>query len=147
MNVLSRKLSFPGQIEKFSESNTPDRMTQKEIAQHFLMLCAKGESRQAFQLYAGQDFKHHNPFFKGDAQSLMTAMEKEAIRNPTKIFDIQRTIEEEDLVVVHSHIRENATVAGVAVIHIFRFHADKIEELWDIGQAVPNGMINENGIF
>lgn len=122
-------------------------MTQTDIARHFLMLCAKGKSREAFGLYVGQDFKHHNPYFKGNAESLLTAMEAEAKRNPTKLFDIQRALEENDLVAMYSHIRENQTDAGVAVVHIFRFTEGKIVEMWDVGQAVPKQMINENGMF
>ncbi|HET6557763.1 MAG TPA: nuclear transport factor 2 family protein [Prolixibacteraceae bacterium] len=122
-------------------------MTQKEIAQHFLMLCAKGQSQEAFDLYAGKDFKHHNSYFRGDAQTLIRAMEEEAKRNPTKIFDVHRALEDEDLVAVHSHIRQDANDLGVAVIHIFRFSEGRIAELWDVGQAVPADIINENGML
>lgn len=122
-------------------------MTQKQIAQHFLMLCAKGKSPEAFDQYVAKDFIHHNPYFQGDAQSLMKAMEEEAARNPTKIFDIQRALEDGDLVAVHSHIRQNSNDLGVAVIHVFRFSDGQIAELWDIGQAVPADRINENGMF
>lgn len=122
-------------------------MTNKEIAGHYLSLCAKGLSRQAFELYAAQDFKHHNPYFKGDPESLIIAMEEEAKRNPTKIFEIQRAIEEGNLVAVHSHIREQADDPGVAVVHLFSFNAGKIAELWDIAQVVPDQVINENGMF
>ena len=122
-------------------------MIQKDIARHFLMLCAKGKSREAFGLYVGQHFKHHNPYFKGDAESLMIAMEAEAERNPTKLFEVQRALEESDLVAVHSSIRENQEDLGVAVVHILRFTEGKIVEMWDIGQAVPKQMINENGMF
>ena len=122
-------------------------MTQKEIAQHFLSLCAKGESRKAFELYAAKNLKHHNPYFKGDADALMIAMEEDDKRNPGKLFEIQRAIADGDLVAVHSHIRENADEPGMAVVHILRFDKDKIIEFWDIAQAVPEEKINENGMF
>jgi predicted SnoaL-like aldol condensation-catalyzing enzyme len=122
-------------------------MNKKEIAKDFLTLCAKGESRQAFELYATKNLRHHNPYFKGDADSLMIAMEDEGKRNPTKIFDIHRAIEDGDLVAVHSHIRENAQDQGLAVVHILRFEADKVVEFWDIAQAVPEEKINENEMF
>ena len=111
------------------------------------MLCARGQSREAFNLYAGKDFIHHNPFFKGDAESLMMAMEQEAIRNPTKLFEVQRVLEDNDRVAVHSHIRENQEDAGAAVVHILRFAEGKIAEMWDVCQAVPDDKINENGMF
>jgi predicted SnoaL-like aldol condensation-catalyzing enzyme len=122
-------------------------MTKKEKAQDFLRLASKGQSREAFQLYVGENFKHHNVYFKGDGLTLMTAMEEAAKKNPDKIFEIQRALEDENLVAVHSHVRQTPNDLGVAVIHIFRFDQDKIVELWDFGQAVPADTVNENGMF
>lgn len=122
-------------------------MTCKEIAQQFLTLCAKGESRLAFELYAAKEMKHHNPWFKGEADTLMIAMEEEGIRNPTKLFEIQRSLEDNELVAVHSHLRENPSDAGMAVVHILRFEENRIVEFWDIAQPVPQELINENSMF
>ncbi len=58
--------------------------TKKEIALDFLRLAAKGDSREAFKLYVANDFKHHNAYFKGDAETLMLAMEESAKINPNK---------------------------------------------------------------
>ena len=122
-------------------------MTNKEIAQDFLKLSAKGHSKQAFQLYVGEKFKHHNVYFKGDGHTLMTAMEENARKNPDMIFEIQRALEDGNLVAVHSHIRQSPHDPGAAVIHILQFVDNKIVELWDFGQAVPEQMVNENGMF
>ena len=121
--------------------------TKKESAQHFLNLAAEGKSREAFKLYVGKDFKHHNVYFKGDANTLMIAIEEDAKMNPDKIFEIQRTLEDGDLVAVHSRFRQNPNATDYAVMHIFRFENDKIVELWDFAQAAPAEMINENGMF
>ena len=32
-------------------------------------------------------------------------------------------------------------------MHIMQFEGDKILELWDFGQAVPEILVNENGMF
>lgn len=122
-------------------------MTKKEIAQDFLKLASKGQSRRAFELYVSDNFKHHNVWFKGDGQTLMTAMEENARKTPDKVFEIQRALEDENLVAVHSRVRQTPNDLGAAVIHIFRFDNDRIIELWDFGQAVPAEMVNENGMF
>lgn len=122
-------------------------MTKKEIVTHFLHLSAKGQSREAFELYVAPDFIHHNAYFKGDRNTLMLAMEENAIQNPNKIFEIQRILEDEHLVAVHSRIQLQQNNLELAVMHIFRFQCNKIVELWDFGQPVPNDMINENGMF
>ncbi|KIQ24879.1 polyketide cyclase [Flavobacterium sp. MEB061] len=122
-------------------------MTKKYIAREFLKLAAKGHSHEAFRLYVGKNFKHHNAYFKGNADTLMLAMEESARTNPNKIFTIHHILRDENLVAVHSHVKQNSSDLGAAVVHIFRFESDKIVELWDLGQPIPKETINENGMF
>ncbi|HTN19443.1 MAG TPA: nuclear transport factor 2 family protein [Pelobium sp.] len=122
-------------------------MTKKEIAQAFLVLASKGKSKQAFELYVDDNFKHHNAYFKGDRHTLMNAMEENATKNPNKTFEIQRALEDGDLVAVHSRVKFTQGGTDLAVIHIFKFDQDKIVELWDFGQPVPSDIVNENGMF
>lgn len=122
-------------------------LTIKERAVSFLELVASGNVREAYENYAGPDFRHHNPYFPGDADSLMSAMEENAAGNPDKILEVKRAIQEGDTVAVHSHVRQNPEDLGGAVVHIFRFRDDRIVELWDVGQAIPEDSPNENGVF
>lgn len=48
---------------------------------------------------------------------------------------------------VHSLVKQNPEDLGRAVVHIFRFQDNKIVELWDIGQPIPEDSPNENGMF
>ncbi len=123
------------------------KKTLKESAVHFLNLTASGQSREAFRLYASENFKHHNAYFKGDGETLMLAMEENAKQHPNKVFEVQRALEDGDMVAVHSKVVMDMFPLGLAVMHIFRFHNGRIEELWDFGQAVPENMVNENGMF
>ncbi|NRS49127.1 nuclear transport factor 2 family protein [Brevibacillus sp. HB2.2] len=123
------------------------KTSSKENAVSFLQLVASGNVREAYQRYAGPNFRHHNPFFRGDAHSLMLAMEENAAKNPHKILEVKRAIEEGDIVAVHSHVKQNQEDLGGAVVHIFRFHNDQIVELWDVGQPIPADSPNENGMF
>ncbi|MFN0276058.1 MAG: ester cyclase [Chitinophagales bacterium] len=123
------------------------RSTLKDISIDFLQLTAVGKSFEAFQVYASENFIHHNPFFAGDANSLASAMEENAKQNPDKVFEIKRILEDGDFIAVYSHIRQNPAESGFAVMHILRFEDSKIAELWDIGQAVPERMVNEHGMF
>ncbi|AST94244.1 MULTISPECIES: nuclear transport factor 2 family protein [Sutcliffiella] len=121
--------------------------TKKEKAVSFLQLVASGEVREAYRKYIGPNFRHHNPFFRGDADSLMIAMEENAIESPLKILEVKRVIEDGEIVAVHSHIKQNQADLGAAVVHIFRFENELIVELWDVGQPVPEDSPNENGVF
>jgi len=106
-----------------------------------------GEARKAFELFAGGGFKHHNAYFKGDANSLMLAMDENAKSNPDKIFTIFQSIAEDDKVAIHSHIKQNPAERGAVVMHIFQFENEKIIEMWDFGMQIPEQIINENGMF
>jgi predicted SnoaL-like aldol condensation-catalyzing enzyme len=121
--------------------------SKKEIAVSFLERVASGDVRGAFKDYTGNDFRHHNPYFRGDQESLMLGMEDNAIKNPDKRFEVKRAMADEGIVAVHSHVRQNPGDPGVVVVHIFRFQHGKIVELWDIGQPIPKDPVNENGVF
>lgn len=124
-----------------------DAKTPKDAAVEFLHLVASGSVREAFLRHVAPGFRHHNPYFRGDAESLMVAMEENARKNPEKILEVQRALQEGNLVAVHSRVRQNPGDPGGAVVHIFRFEQDRIAELWDIGQAQPQESPNENGMF
>ncbi len=119
----------------------------KEQAVSFLQLVASGKVREAYLSHIGLGFCHHNSFFCGDADSLMYAMEEDAAKNPNKTLEVKRAIEERDIVAVHSHVKQNPQDLGWAVVHIFRFKDDRIVELWDLGQPIPENSPNEYGMF
>ena len=130
-----------------SQQSVNSAPNHKEAAMEFLRLVASGNVREAFRRHAGPDFRHHNPFFAGDADSLMVAMEENAATNPGKVLEIQRALQDGELVAVHSRVRQKAGDPGVAVVHIFRFQGNLIAELWDIGQAAPENSPNQYGMF
>lgn len=134
-------------IEMSTEQPVTTNLSLKEKAVSFLQLVASGKVREAYQNYIGPDFCHHNPFFRGDAESLMLAMEENAAKNPQKILEVKLAIQERDTVAVHSHVKQNPEDLGAAVIHIFRFQDNQIVELWDIGQPIPEDSPNENSMF
>ncbi|MGH2625290.1 MAG: nuclear transport factor 2 family protein [Anaerolineales bacterium] len=130
-----------------SEGSIQSGQAREGAAMEFLRMAASGNVRQAFRRYVAPDFRHHNPFFRGDAESLMAAMEENAARNPDKVFEIQRALQDGGLVAVHSRVRQGPADLGAAVVHVFRFDGDLIAELWDVGQPVPENSPNEHGMF
>lgn len=124
-----------------------DNLTRKDMAISFLHLVTSGKVREAYENHVGPSFRHHNPYFKGDAESLMKGMEENADKFSNKIFKIQHALEDGDLVAVHSHVRLKPEERGFALVHIFRFQDDRIVELWDMGQPVPEDSPNEYGMF
>ncbi len=130
--------------------NKKQAMTKAEIAQEFLELTERGEVQKAFDKYVAETFKHHNPRFKGDRETMIATMEKTAEAFPKLVSDRVHILEDGDFVAIHSHIKpvpDNKKDDGLAYIHILRFDKDKVVELWDFGHPVPIKSINENGVF
>ena len=119
----------------------------KDTAVSFLKMGSRGDVREAYSKFVAPGFKHHNPYYEGSAETLMTAMEENARENPSKVLDVKLAIEEGHFVAVHSHVRLKPGELGGAVVHIFRFEAGHIVELWDVGQAVPEQSPNQHGMF
>jgi len=123
------------------------KMSNKDAAIAFLTLASGGNVREAYAKFIGSEFRHHNPYFDGSAEALMTAMEENARQNRGKALEIKHTLAEGEFVVVHSHVRQKPDDLGAAVVHIFRFEAGRIVELWDLGQPVPVKSPNQYGMF
>ncbi len=121
--------------------------TPKEIAVDFLTRIVAGDVRGAYERHVGPGFRHHNPFFAGDADSLRRGMEEDEARNPGKILDVQAAIEDGDRVAVHSRLRRPGGQPEIAVVHLFRFEHGRIAELWDVAMVAPEQVVNANGMF
>jgi predicted SnoaL-like aldol condensation-catalyzing enzyme len=120
---------------------------EKQIATEFLIMVGEGKVEAAFEKLVGEGFKHHNPDFKGDARSLMTAMLEDAQNYPEKELKVLRALADGELVAVHSHIKQKQIDTGFVFVHIFRFKEQKIVELWDLSQEIPSKTINQNGML
>ena len=121
--------------------------SKKNSAISFLELAASRRVRDAYAKYVGPGFRHHNPFYAGNAQALMTGMEENARQNPDKRLNVLRALEDGNFVAVHSHVQQKPADQGAVVVHLFRFDGDRIVELWDVGQPVPAESANANGMF
>jgi predicted SnoaL-like aldol condensation-catalyzing enzyme len=119
----------------------------KEAAMAFLRLASSGDVEKAYDHYVARDFKHHNPYYKGDKASLRKGMEESARTHPNKEFEILMVIQEENTVVVFSRVQPSNSKWPVAVVHIMRFTDGLISELWDVIMPQPHKVINEQGIF
>jgi len=124
-----------------------DHVARKEAAVSFLRLASSGKVKEAYQTYVGASFRHHNPYFPGSDEALSVAMQENADQFPQKAIDIKRVLADGDLVAVHAHVRLKPGDPGVATVHIFRFDGNRIVELWDVGQAVPENSLNDNDMF
>jgi predicted SnoaL-like aldol condensation-catalyzing enzyme len=119
----------------------------KDVATEFLRLASVGRVDEAYGQCVAEGFRHHNAYFRGDAASLRAGMAGNAARFPDTALEVKQALEEGDRVAVLSHVRHHPAEPGFAVVHIFRFEGGRIAELWDLAQAVPEQLANENGMF
>ena len=126
---------------------TPADDSRKDKAVSFLRLAGAGKIRDAYERYISPTFRHHNAFFRGDRESLMKAMEEDAAKNPGKVLDVKLALQDGNHVAVLSHVRQRGQDLGFALVHIFRFEGDRIAELWDLAQPIPQDSPNEHGMF
>src|SRR6266704_3535856 len=124
---------------------TPTKAFDKrQIAISFLKLAASGKLDEAYS-HVSPNFRHHNPYFPGDAESLKAGMAEAAAKFPNTTLDVQRLFEEGDTVAVHSRVRHSADTPEIAVVHIMRFEGDRIAEMSDVGMQAPPDSPNQNG--
>jgi predicted SnoaL-like aldol condensation-catalyzing enzyme len=134
-------------MQAMTPTTHSDPANLKALAVDFLQKIVAGDIDEAYALHVGPSFRHHNPYFAGDAASLKAGMQQSEAEHSEKIFEIQHVLEDGSFVAVHSRIRQHAQDRGGAVVHLFRFEQNKIVELWDIFHAHPEVMANEHGMF
>ena len=121
-------------------------MSRKEVAISFLEQAATGKLDEAYS-HVSSGFRHHNPYFAGDAESLKQGMAEAHKQFPNATLEVQHGWEDGDLVAVHSRVSHAPDTPDIAGVHIFRFEGDRIAELWDVGMEAPKDSPNENGMF
>jgi predicted SnoaL-like aldol condensation-catalyzing enzyme len=120
--------------------------SKKDIAISFLKQAASGKLDEAYAK-AAANFRHHNAYFAGDAESLKAGMAEAHKKFPDTTLEVQHSWEDGDLVAIHSRVSHGPDQPDIAVVHMFRFEGDKIAELWDVGMEAPKDSPNENGLF
>ena len=121
-------------------------LSKKEIATRFLQLAATGKLDEAYGKVS-RNFAHHNPYFRGDAESLKAGMAEAHQQFPNTTLEVQHAWEDGDMVAIHSRVSHAADQPDISVVHMFRFEGDRIAELWDVGMEAQKDSPNENGLF
>lgn len=119
---------------------------EKEIAKAFLEGAVTDKVREVYDLYTLPEFKHHNAYFSGDRESLLQGMMDNNIACPNKKLTVKLAVSEPPYVTLLADVKI-AEGKEAAVVHIYRFEGEKIAEMWDISQEVPENSPNVNGMI
>ncbi len=128
-------------------TNSDTIRANKQAAVDFLQLVVAGRIEEAYQTHVDMQGKHHNPYFPAGFAALQQAMTEAHVQYPDKQFTIHHVLGDGDLVAVHSQMVHGPDQPAIAVVHLFRFHAGKVVELWDCGQPIPADSPNVDGSF
>jgi len=121
--------------------------SKQDNAITFLKLAASGKLDEAYGNYIAPNFRHHNAYFAGDAESLKAGMAEAHKQFPNTTLEVQHAWEDGDLVAVHSRVSHGPDQPDISVVHMFRFEGDQVAELWDVGMEAPKDSPNKNGLF
>jgi predicted SnoaL-like aldol condensation-catalyzing enzyme len=121
----------------------------KQIAKSFWEKAFPGKQpADAASEYLGRTYTQHNPEVPDGPETFVAAMNGFHQQFPDFSGEVKRTIAEDDLVVLHSHVRMRPEDEhGTAVVDIFRIEDGKVVEHWDVLQPVPAESANANTMF
>jgi predicted SnoaL-like aldol condensation-catalyzing enzyme len=119
----------------------------KTAAIDFLQMVIAGDIEKAFEKHVSMTGKHHNLFTPAGFPALCKGMSENDAQFPHKKFAIKHTLEEGDLVSVHSHLVLKPGELELVTNHLIRFEGGRIVEMWDCVQAIPAELTNKDGAF
>lgn len=102
--------------------------------------------RSAFERHVAPEYVQHNPNILDGREAAITALEP-LFGSPDASFDIQRVLVDGEFGAIHLRGRRSQAVLGAAVVDLYRFHAGKIVEHWDVLQPVPESALNPHPMF
>lgn len=122
---------------------------KRNVIRFYELMFNECNPAEAIALFAGEQYKQHNPHVGDGKQAFIEYFERMAIEFPGKQVHVKRCVAEGQFVVLHCHQQwptdSNKDWAG---IDIFRLNEEgKIVEHWDVLQVVPAESKNENSMF
>ena len=124
-----------------------EQSAKRIVLDFFDLAFVHRNAAEAAERYLGAEYKQHNPLAPDGPEAFVGFIGVFQEQAPEMSFDIKRVIAEDDLVVLHYHLKMTPDDLGRAVVDIFRVENGWIVEHWDVLQAVPAESANDNGMF
>ncbi|MBK0382430.1 ester cyclase [Pedobacter sp. SD-b] len=122
------------------------KISNKEKAIAFYKMAYNGNPTEAVKLYVGDKYIQHNPVVGDGKQSFIDYFTKMQEEYPDKSIEFVRSVEDADLVALHTHQTWPGNDEYVTM-DFFRFEDGKIVEHWDAIQQIPAESANGNKMY
>ncbi len=120
---------------------------KKNAMAFYDLMFSQGKPAEAIERYVGDVYIQHNPLVGDGKEAFIAFFEKSAIEYPAKRIHFKRMIAEGNHVVLHCY-QEWSGDDDYASIDIFRFDEnEKIVELLDVMQIIPETSAHDNTMF
>ena len=124
-----------------------EQSAKRIVLDFFDLAFVHRNAAEAAERYLGAEYKQHNPLAPDGPEAFVRFIGVFQEQAPEMSFDIKRVIAEEDLVVLHYHLRLSPDDLGQAVVDIFRGEEGRVVEHWDVLQPVSAESANTNTMF
>lgn len=124
-----------------------DTDERKNAAADFLQMVIEGQIKEAYDKYVDMRGEQHNIATPTGFAALQNGMTDVGAKFPEMKFAIKHVVGDDDFVAVHSHLILKEDDPGYITVHLFRFDHDRIVEMWDVSQQIPEDSPNEDGAF
>jgi len=119
----------------------------KTKAIEFYRMAFKGNPRKAVEHFVGNHYIQHNPLVTDGKAGFIDYFEQMAREYPDKEVQFVRSVEEGNLVALHTHQTWKGEGEYVTM-DFFRFDENgKIVEHWDAIQDIPDETANGNTMY
>ena len=124
-----------------------EQSAKRIVLDFFDLAFVQRRAAEAAERYLGAKYRQHNPLAPDGPEAFVGFIGVFQEQAPEMSFDIKRVIAEDDLVVLHYHLKLSPDDLGQAVVDIFRVEEGRVVEHWDVLQPVPAESANTNTMF
>lgn len=135
-----RRQDGPGEPACGRPDPSASRAKSLEVVDAYTRELTDGDVREAIHRWLAPDYRQHSPGIADGVDGAIAYLEREhgrAAKQHPKALTCVRIIAEGDLVLMHRLVQYPGAARPSANIDIFRVTDGRINEHWDVKQAVP----------
>lgn len=110
-------------------------MTNRQVVEDWIETLTRVGIREAFERYAREDYKQHNPNAYDGREGAIAHLEAKKAKGAHAT--VQRLLSDGNLVLMHTHMKYTDGSLDQSIMDIWRIEDGKLAEHWDVARDVP----------